>query len=487
MRISAIATTLALALGLAACQGPGGAPPRATDTIKSEPQSSIIAVPIAADLSALSAALEREIPRQLWTIDQPGQVCVPSKKVKVLFVKLKTPTLHCRLVGQVVRGPMAIVGSGRDIVVTMPISAVIHARDVGGLIKQETATAQAQVRAIVHLDLAANWSLRGKVDIAYDWTKEPAVDFMGKHIELTSKADAKLQGVVAKLERTLPAEIAKLNFRSQIEHAWNSAFTSLLLNRDNPPVWLRVTPQELQYGGYSVQGRKLVLRLGMKALTETFVGDRPADPARIALPRVRPLAADTGELQFYVPVIADYAELEPVIAKALIKRSARPFTVPGIGDVYVRFGKVITYGTTNGRIAVGLEFAALDTDRRTTTSHGTIWLTGLPINPPNTRQINFTQVTVDGATDSTGTNLLLKLANTPAFADTIAEALAQNFTRDYDKLLGKIERAIDEKREGNLVIRADIQNVRTGSLKAAGNGLYLPVWGTGRASIQLVR
>lgn len=487
MRISAIATTLALALGLAACKGHGGAPPRATDTIKSQPQSSIIAVPIAVDLAALSSALEREVPRQLWTIDQPGQVCVPSTKVKVAFIKIKTPTLHCRLVGQVVRGPMAISGSGRDIVVTMPISAVIHARDVGGLVKQETATAQAQVRAIVHLDLAADWSLHGKVDIAYDWTKEPAVDFMGKHIELTSKADAKLQGVIAKLERTLPSEIGKLNFRSQIEQVWHSAFTSLLLNRDNPPVWMRVTPQQLQYGGYAVQGHQLVLRLGMKALTETFVGDRPADPTRIALPSVHPLAADTGELQFYVPVIADYAELEPVIAKALVKRSDRPFAVPGVGDVFVQFGKVTAYGTNNGRIAVGLEFTALDTDRRTTKSHGTIWLTGLPVNQPNTRQINFTDVSVDGATDSTGTNLLLKLANTPAFSDTIAEALAQNFTKDYDKLLGKIDRAIADKREGNLLIRADIQNVRTGSLKAAGNGLYLPVWGTGRASIQVLR
>ena len=487
MRISAIATTLALALGLAACKGHGGAPPRASDAIKSQPQSSIIAVPIAVDLSALSSAIEREVPRQLWTIDQPGQVCVPSTKVKVLFVKVKTPTLHCRLVGQVVRGPMAISGSGRDIVVTMPISAVIHARNVGGLVKQETATAKAQVRAIVHLDLAADWSLHGKVDIAYDWTKEPAVDFMGKHIELTSKADAKLQGVVAKLERTLPGEIAKLNFRSQIDQVWRSAFTSLLLNRDNPPVWMRVTPQQLQYGGYAVQGHQLVLRLGMKALTETFVGDRPADPARIALPSVHPLAADTGKLQFYVPVIADYAELEPVIAKALVKRSARPFTVPGVGDVFVAFGKVTAYGTNNGRIAVGLEFTALDADRRTTKSHGTIWLTGLPINQANTRQINFSDVSVDGATDSTGTNLLLKLANTPAFSDTIAGALAQNFTDDYDKLLGKIDRAIADKREGNLLIRADIQNVRTGSLKAAGNGLYLPVWGTGRASIQVLR
>ncbi len=487
MRILGKLAVVALALGLAACQQHGGAPPRAHDTIKAEPQSSIIAVPIAADLSALSATLEREIPRQLWTIDQPGQVCVPSKQVKVAFVKIKTPTLRCRLVGQVTRGPLGVTGSGRVIVVTMPIAAVIQARDVGGLIKQETATAKAQVRAIVHLDLADDWSLRGKVDIAYDWTQEPAIDFMGKHIVLTSKADAKLQGVVAKLERTLPAEISKLDFRGQVQRSWNSAFTSLLLNRDNPPVWLRVTPQELQYGGYAVVGRQLVLKLGMKALTETFVGDRPVDPARIALPPRRPLDASAGQLQFYIPVTADYAELEPVIAKALIKRSARPFAVPGYGDVFVRFGKVTAYGTNNNRIAVGLEFTALDADRKTTNSHGTIWLTGLPINPPNTRQITFSDVTVDGATDSTGTNLLLKLANTPAFSATITEALAQNFTRDYDKLLGKISRAIDEQREGNLVIRADILNVRTGSLKAAGDGLYLPVWGSGRASIQLVR
>ena len=69
----------------------------------------------------------------------------------------------------------------------------------------------------------------------------------------------------------------------------------------------------------------------------------------------------------------------------------------------------------------------------------------------------------------------------------IAKALAQNFTKDYDKLPGKIDRAIADTRTGKLLIRADIQNVRTGSLKAAGNGLYLPVWGTGRASIQVLR
>jgi len=51
--------------------------------------------------------------------------------------------------------------------------------------------------------------------------------------------------------------------------------------------------------------------------------------------------------------------------------------------------------------------------------------------------------------------------------------------------MGKVTRAIADKREGDLVIRARIDEVLTGKLKAAGQGLYLPVWGKGEASIVL--
>lgn len=475
------------ALALAACNPAklSGPPPRATDEIKIEPQSSVIAVPISANLAALDAALEKEVPRQLWTIDKPDQVCAAPKKVKVLIVKIKTPTLKCRLVGTVTRGNMQISGSGKTFVVTMPIRAVIHAKNVGGLIN-ETATADARVRATVNLDVAPDWSLRGKVNITYDWTNEPSFTILGKKVELTNKADAKLAGVVSKLERTVAREITKVNFRKEVAQAWGEAFTSLRLNKENPPVWMRITPQELHYGGYSVQGRRLVLNLGMKAITETFIGDRPEDPKRTPLPSVRPMQEDRGELSFYIPVVADYAQLEPVIMEALTKRSAEPFDVPGIGNVMAQFEKVVVYGTEGGRIAVGLTFAATPVGKPKERSNGTIWLTGLPLNPANTQQVNFTDVKVTGVTDDVGANLLLKLANTPGISKTIADALGQNFTKDYNDLMVKISRAIDEKREGNMLIRAEIKNVRTGSLAAAGRGLYLEVWGTGTASIQLL-
>ncbi len=476
---------LALAALLAACghKVSNQAPPRAHDAIDIPAQTSIIAVPVSADIGALARALEAEVPRTLWTIDQADQVCVPSRKIKVLFAKIKTPTLKCRLVGQVTRGPLAIAGQGQNLIVTMPIHAVIHARDVGGVLKQESAEADARVRAVARLDLNPDWTPRGKVDIHYDWTEAPHIDFLGKRIELTSTADTKLKGVIARLEQTLPRELAKLHFREQVEQAWGAAFTSLQLNQARPPVWMRIAPQELNYGGYSISGHTLALRLGMKAQTETFVGDRPADPPRTPLPPLKRLDVPAGRILFAIPVIADYAQLEPIIAKALVKRSARPFDVPGLGPVNAQFQQVTAYGTTAGHIAVGLRFTAARPGGKP--SHGTVWLTALPLNPANTREVNFSDLKVTGVTDSVGGDLLIKLANTPGLSATIADALAQNFSKDYGDLMGKVTRAIDDTRQGDFVIRARIDNVTTGSLKATGMGLYLPVWGKGTASISL--
>lgn len=481
----ALSTLIALAVTGCSRDTESGAPPRAQDRISVPAQSSTIAVPIEADLGALAQTLEREIPRALWSIDKPNQTCLASRSTKLLGVTLKSPRVSCRIVGQVTRGPLALSGAGRDLIVTMPIHAEVTARDVGGVLGGETATGDAKVRAVVRLSLTRDWQPRGQVDIRYDWTTEPGVDFLGQRIEFTNRADAKLNGIVAKLEQTLPRELAKLQLRQAVQQVWGKAFTTLEVNRANPPVWMRITPRELRFGGYRVERRRLRLDLGMTALTESFVGIRSADPPATPLPPLLPLKAPPGDIAFYIPVIADYRQLEPVVQKALVKRSARPFAVPGIGEIDARFGKVTIYGTNGGRIAVGAEFEAIDRDGNLGRAKGTIWLTGRPVSHLDSRRITFTELQVGGDTDGRGTDLLLQFANAPALSATIATALAQDFERDYTKLLGKIERAITEKREGDFVIRARITNVRTGELRAAGEGLYLPVLGTGTASIAL--
>ncbi|WP_084579315.1 DUF4403 family protein [Sphingomonas azotifigens] len=476
-----------LALALTACSGDrgGGAPPRAKDRIQVTPELSTLTLPLEANLDDLAATLERAVPHRLWGIDAPDQPCVPSKKLDLGIAKLKTPTITCRIVGEVTRGRMTIGGSGQTIRLAMPLHAVVRAEDIGGVLKRETATADAMAHAVIHLALGPDWNPRGRIAIDYAWADAPHVDILGQRIEFTDKADEKLAPVIASLERELPGELQKLGVRAKIDAAWRSAFTTLSLNRENPPVWMRVTPKQLRYGGYAIAGKRLELRLGMEATTETFVGPRPADPAPTPLPPMQPLQGSIGKVSLFLPVIADYRELEPVLMKALVKRQARPFQVPGVGAVRANFERATIYGTKGGQMAVGLLFSAEDAAGRIGRTRGTVWLTATPVNLPNSRRVDFQNLGVSGTTDMTGGDLILQLMNAPGMSSFIAAALTQNFERDYAELLGKVSRAIASRREGVLRIDATMERTRTGTLQASGQGLYLPVWAEGSAAVRL--
>ena len=459
------------------------APPRATDEAPSPSQKSLIAVPINANTASLKQALERAVPKTLWTINRHERACVKPQQVKVFGKKVKvTPPIACTIVGQVTRGPLRLRGAGAEIVVDVPLNARIAARDVGGVLKGETATGAAMAHARIRVELTPDWRTQGKARITYGWTRAPGIDFLGKRITFTDEADAKLKPVVAGIEREVTREIAKLDIRKQAADIWRQSFTALELNRENPPVWMRVTPQRILYGGYRIDGQRMNLNLGMEAITETFVSGRPTDPAPTPLPR---LVRETPKphLDVRVPVIADYAQLQPVVDRALAKRSKRPFALPKLGPMMVTFGKSTIYAAAGGRVAVGVDVEAKLEMRSGEPTRGRIWMTAVPANKPGSAEVHFADLVINGDTDGVGGDLLILLGQSEGFAPLIAEALTQNFTKDLDELQVKIRRAVDQRREGAFVIRTRVDSFETGEIKAYGNGLYLPVRMVGGASV----
>lgn len=486
MRLVQLATaTLLSSVALTGCdrQTEVEAPPRATDKAPSPTQKSLIAVPINASTASLKQALERAVPKTLWSINQRERACVQPQRVKVFGKKVKvTPPIACTIVGQVTRGPLRLRGEGDEIVVDVPLRATIAARDVGGVLKGETATGAAMAHARVRIELSPDWRTQGKARISYGWTKAPGIDFLGQRITFTDEADAKLKPVVRDVEREVNREIAKIDIRKQAADVWRQSFTALELNRENPPVWMRVTPQRILYGGYRIEGDRMNLNLGLEAITETFVSGRPADPKPTPLPRlVREMPKP--HLDVRVPVIADYAILQPVVDRALAKRSARPFVLPKLGSMMVKFGKSTIYGSEGGRIAIGVDVEAKLEMRSGAPTRGRIWMTAVPVNEPGSAEVHFTNLSINGDTDGVGGDLLISLGQSPGFAPLIADALTQNFSRDLDELQGKIKRAVNQRREGAFVIRTRVDGFETGEIKAYGNGLYLPVRMTGAADI----
>lgn len=475
---------------LAACgtepETPSNAPPRATDAVTFPNPASHVEIDLVADLGALERTLEREIPRQLWAIDRPGSECVASKKINLELFRVKSPKITCRIVGKVTRGRLKLSGRGPDLLITMPITGVVAARDVAGILKGETGTGAADVTLRLRLDLKPDWTLASSTDITYDWTREPGIDFLGRRITFTSKADDKLAKVRRDVKAIIARELARLPVRAAARQGWASSHAVLELNRENPAVWARLTPQRFLYGGYDVRGRALTLRLGLDGTFETFVGAKPEQAAPGPLPPLAPRPKTTRPSVLRVPVIADYAVLEPVIAKALAKRAARPFVIANFGSVMAEFSEITVYGTPQGRIAVGARFKAKSDLAMNAAASGQIWLTARPLNEPNSRQVRFADIAVSGDTNLATQPLLLALANAPEFQATISDALKQNFEKDFAGLTAKINRAVARRRDGPVDYAITIENIATGTITAHGEGLYLPVELTARGQARLV-
>src|SRR3546814_11112908 len=120
---------------------------------------------------------------------------------------------------------------------------------------------------------------------------------------------------------------------------------------------MRVVPQRILYGCYSLDGARIRLRLALEAVTESFVGARPADPAATPLP---PLERGTPRppLDVFVPGVDDSRQLAPVILRALAERSARPFDLPPIGPVPANFSQVTVFDHPRGPLPLGVPASA---------------------------------------------------------------------------------------------------------------------------------
>lgn len=468
-----------LALALAACgrDSSNPAPPRVTAPIDIKVEASSIAVPISARLSDLQRLAEREVPRTLVSIDEARPDCASVKVIKRVKIS-------CRLVGQVTRGPIRVAGSGNVLTITMPVAATVSARDVAKVINK-TATAAAIATARVQLVSIGDWQPVVKSDISYVWTKKPGVDFLGQRITFAGKADPVLARLLRDIEAKLPREIAKLHPRDKLEEAWAKGFTSISINRDNPPVWMRVTPQQMEFRNYVIDRGRLTLNLGLMANVETFVGPRPEDVVPTPLPPPAKAAiAPASGFKFHLPVIADYAELEPVLERALAKLAKKPIELPGIGTVEPQFGNVTMYATKGSRLAIGLKLRAA-TPRRWIDARGQVWLTGQPYNEPGSKLVRVRDLRIEGEANSPSFRLLLAVVQSPTVSTALTDALSQNFSNDFDKLMAKADKAIAEKRLGNFILSARIDDVKNGVVYPAGQGLYMPVDATGTAALRL--
>lgn len=461
----------------------GAAPPRAAATVLSPPGASSIALPVRLPLAMLEKAINDAMPAKLWAIDEPGRVCIPAARIKLFKSRLKiTPDIKCRIVGEANRGPIRLSGRGDTIHLAMPISARVEAQDVGGVIARETATADAILTADLRPTLTPAGQLTARIHLTYDWRNEPGVTLMGQRIRFTEKVDQKLAPVLAKVEIDLARQLADSIIKDQLGAIWRQGFTVESLNKRNPAAWLRLTPLGLGMGRITVERDQLRIDAALAARAELVLGDAPPRPVATPLPAIVPGSGDAG-LVLHTAVLSDYGTLEAVIGKALTKVAAKGMEVPDYGRVTVRFGRPTLYATDGGRLALGLDIAARG-PRQLLDTRGRVWLTARAETAAGSERvlIRDLQLVADYA-DDVQLPLLLAIAESAPVRRALEQALLQDFSNDYTKLMTKIDRALTSVAIGDFRLAAELRDIQHGKVLALGQGLYLPVEARGSARI----
>ncbi|WP_299295709.1 DUF4403 family protein [uncultured Erythrobacter sp.] len=465
-------------------------PVRADIEVPYKQQDSIVVSSVSLPMNAIRRGLEKDVPRKLVSINERVDDCVPRETVRIFKQNLfRTPRFGCDLVGEIRRGSITFAqGRGSTLSARMPINATIEIRNIGDVIKRETATATAIVTMRARLGIGRRWQLQPNIDLSYEWFEEPGIDFMGQRIRFTKQADRELAKILPQIERQLAAQIASTNVRPEVEKLWRQAFTVESINREDPPVWMRLSPNGAGVGTLQVGGNRLSLDVMLRANAELFVGDEPNRPEPTALPANMGIPRGSG-YSLTVPVLADYDQVEPVILRALKRLAERGIERGNLGRLDVSFENVEVYATERGRIAVGIDAVVEPigniTGRIWGRSRGTIWLTAEPISKPGSEIIRVRGLEVYGDMDRDVGDLLVRVIASDEVRTEIEDALVEDFQKDYQEILDRARKGLRTIKVGSVTLSFGVDSVEHGTITPTGQGLFMPVSATGSARISI--
>ncbi|MER9124257.1 DUF4403 family protein [Mesorhizobium sp. M0959] len=453
-------------------------PPQTQAAVGNSANASTIVLPIKASLAEIQTRLNKEIPGTLYSVNEPRDACVPAGWIDkcILYApfssrciqRLKTkisPAIDCHVDGSVTRGTIQVTGSGQTLNLSVPIAVNVTVKGRGEIGRhiQETANGNATVTAAVQADIDEDWNPKATVTPDYHWDKSIGVDVLGFRITFADKVDPKIKDALADLQGKLPGMLQDFKLKERVAKGWDKGFTAIKVN-SAPDVWLRFAPKTVGYKGYEVADGVIRLSLMAGGDAETFVGAKPADPAKVPLP---PLVKDlpAAGFEFNLPISLDYAALETEAEKALKVNEKQVMDVPNFGKVDVTFTDVKIYQTTGNLLAIGVSIAA-DPPTSFLDTKGTIWLTGSVKIDNDAKRLSIDKLDVFGKTDSDTVDLLVSIVSIAPVNKAVRDAVSRDYSKDYEKSITEANKALNMQINDDLYFNGKLDSVAANSVSA---------------------
>jgi hypothetical protein len=413
-------------------EGPLAAPEptKIQSKITLEDQTSTILIPVSGSLRVFENILNKDVPWRLVDINEPQKTCVKTRS-KLL------PRITCRLVGHVKSGRIKLTGSGQNLKISIPISTTIQAQNIGVIIKRQTATGSMVVVLNAKLGLRKDWRPTAKINADYRWGTKMGINVLGQRIDLSARVDPEIRKVIAQIERRLPQLIRTLSARKKAQAIWARGFTSARA-KSSPEIWVRFTPQQLGFAGYTVRNRQFIVNLAARAQAETIFGSRPKDPVVTPLPDLMASLPRTG-IDVQVPVHIPYSVFREPVAQALQLGQWQTVKMQDGTPVQARFNDIEVFGTEGGKIAIGIGLTIEEPITWLGNVEGKIWIVARPRLDLGNKVVGISNLTVISRTNSKIFNTLVGAVSKDEIDKEFIQKIAYDFSQDYDDGIRKAD------------------------------------------------
>jgi hypothetical protein len=323
-------------------------PPLAPDTVAPFTTDSRISAAIEFGLPALASKIAEDIPRRLATIDEEV-TCVNRR---VLFARVRA---NCDIYGYVERsGPVSLYGRGERVYGSVPIYGALEGQGANRFtsrIHGET-EASATIEVEARPQLNKDWSLNLNFSDGFRWNEAPVLHVLGRDIPVAKYAEPRIRTQLAKVRARALAAARRLDLQGKAATAWRRAFDPVQL-RDNPPIWLQLTPQSAAFAGVSADSKVLRGTLQFAGSAQTLIGQQPPAVAATPLPPLGRDVAEPGAFDVILPIQISYDVLKQKISDALAN-------APPLAEMLVREVEVYP---SSGKLVIGLRLGKpSDTD-----------------------------------------------------------------------------------------------------------------------------
>lgn len=325
---------------------------------------------------------------------------------------------------------------------------------------------------LTRLSLDKNWNINtSTVPNGYRWVSEPKVKIGFFEIPITTIIEKIMERELPGVVKAVDAETGKIDLKPRVETAWKAVQEPFLMN-EAYQAWLKVTPQEILMTPLGNKGQNVRVGIGMKAVTETYVGSKPGAAVMAVLPPLK--IVEKMDEKFEVGMVTEisYGQLKKMAMDQTggktyeFKDGKYKITVVDV-DIYGQGADVVVATTLSGSL------------------NGKVYLKGKPYYDAASTSIKVKDLDYDLDTR----NRLARTADwmahgkflsmmEPYFSYSVAAQLEEGKKMIQENLAGN-------KMNRNLNLNGKLNELIPGEMAVTPNGIRAIITARGRLDVQV--